>query len=72
MLSPFCLVAASVVALKVYTSCVFTLLEKTRWLKLIDGPSLPACIQFDCSVIKSCYRCSGWCFVMLSDVVSFG
>ena len=53
MLSPFCLAAASAVALKVYTSCVFTLLEKTRWLRLIDVPSLPSCLQFDCSVVKS-------------------
>ena len=44
MLSPFCLAGASVVALKVYTSCDFTLLEKTRWLRLIDVPSLLACL----------------------------
>lgn len=68
MLSPFCLAGASEVALKVYTSCDFTLLEKTRWLRLIDAPSFLACLWFDCSVIKSCYRCSRWCFVMLSDV----
>ena len=44
MLSPLCLAGASAVALKVYTSCVFTLLEKTRWLRLIDVPSLLVCL----------------------------